>query len=127
MGPDGITENAFLKASGDAAEGLYATLAWVSASELSAKGQEFANRYKERFGSEAELSAAYACEAANVLLDAIQRAYDNDGEVTRQDVVRELFATKNYEGVLGNWSFEGRRHYSCQALRPEGQERQVRV
>jgi branched-chain amino acid transport system substrate-binding protein len=41
-----------------------------------------------------------------VLLDAIERAYNADGQVTREGVVRELFATSNYSGVLGNWSFD---------------------
>jgi branched-chain amino acid transport system substrate-binding protein len=41
-----------------------------------------------------------------VLLDAIERAYNADGQVTREGVVRELFATSNYNGVLGTWSFD---------------------
>ena len=41
-----------------------------------------------------------------MLLDAIQRAYENDGRVTREGVVKELFATQNYDGVLGTWSFD---------------------
>jgi branched-chain amino acid transport system substrate-binding protein len=45
-------------------------------------------------------------EAANVLLDAIDRTYKADGTVTRAGVVRELFNTKNYDGVLGTWSFD---------------------
>ena len=40
------------------------------------------------------------------MLDAIQRAYENDGEVTRAGVVRELLATRDYNGVLGTWSFD---------------------
>ena len=40
------------------------------------------------------------------MLDAIQRAYDKDGEVTREGVLREVFATEDYKGVLGTWSFD---------------------
>jgi len=41
-----------------------------------------------------------------VLLDAIERAYNAYGEVTREGVVRELFASSTYSGVLGTWSFD---------------------
>jgi len=76
-------------------------------SELPEKGQEFVRRYEESFGSGAQEYTANGYEAANVLLDAIDRAYKADGIVTRAGVVRELFNTKNYDGVLGTWSFDG--------------------
>jgi branched-chain amino acid transport system substrate-binding protein len=106
MGPDGILEEAFIEAAGDAAEGVYATFAGLPSSELPDKGQEFVDQYEEKYGSGIEALTAYGYEAANVMLDAIQRAYENDGEVTRAGVVRELLATKNYNGVLGTWSFD---------------------
>lgn len=40
------------------------------------------------------------------MLDAIERSYEADGEVTHAGVVREMFATQNYDGVLGTWSFD---------------------
>jgi branched-chain amino acid transport system substrate-binding protein len=106
MGPDGILENAFIEAAGDASEGVYATFAGLPASELPGKGQNFVQRYKDKYGSDVEALTAYGYEAANVMLDAIDRAYKADGEVTRAGVVRELFATQNYDGVLGTWSFD---------------------
>src|SRR5919199_745623 len=107
MGPDGILEEAFAKAAGDAGEGVNATFAGLPASELPGKGQDFVQNYQERFpDSPIEALTAYGYEAANVLLDAIQRAYNTDGQVTRDGVVRELFATRNYDGVLGTWSFD---------------------
>jgi branched-chain amino acid transport system substrate-binding protein len=106
MGPDGILEEAFVEAAGDAAEGVYATFAGLPSSELPDKGQEFVDQYEEKYGSGIEALTAYGYEAANVMLDAIQRAYENDGEVTRAGVVRELLATKDYNGVLGTWSFD---------------------
>ena len=106
MGPDGILEEDFLSAAGDAAEGIYVTFGGLPASELSQEGQEFVSNYEERFGGSVEAYTAYGYEAANVLLDAIQRAYEADGEVTRENVLRELFATQDYSGVLGTWSFD---------------------
>jgi branched-chain amino acid transport system substrate-binding protein len=39
------------------------------------------------------------------MLDAIERAGE-DGEVDREEVIQEIFATENYRGVLGTWSFD---------------------
>ena len=107
MGSEGIFEQAFLDAAGGAAEGSYITFSGLPASELPGRGQDFVERYQERFpDSDIDALTAYGYEAANVLLDAIERAYNADGEVTREGVLRELFATRNYEGVLGTWSFD---------------------
>jgi branched-chain amino acid transport system substrate-binding protein len=107
MGSEGILEEAFIEAAGEAAEGSYLTFSGLPASELPGTGQEFVERYQERFpDSEVDALTAYGYEAANVLLDAIENAYNTDGEVTREGVLRELFATQNYDGVLGTWSFD---------------------
>jgi branched-chain amino acid transport system substrate-binding protein len=107
MGSEGILEEAFIEAAGDAAEGSYLTFSGLPASELPDTGQEFVERYQDRFpDSEVDALTAYGYEAANVLLDAIENAYNADGEVTREGVLRELFATQNYDGVLGTWSFD---------------------
>jgi branched-chain amino acid transport system substrate-binding protein len=106
MGPDGISDQTFLDAAGGAADGIYVTFESLFPSELPARGQEFVDRYEERFGSDPEPYTANGYEAANVLLDAIERSYEADGEVTRAGVVQELFATQKYDGVLGTWSFD---------------------
>ena len=107
MGSEGILEEAFIEAAGDAAEGSYLTFSGLPASELPDTGQEFAERYQERFpDSELDALTTYGYEAANVMLDAIENAYNADGEVTREGVLRELVATQDYEGVLGTWSFD---------------------
>ena len=107
MSMEGIFEEAFIEAAGGAAEGSYITFSGLPASELSGRGQDFVERYQERFpDSDIDALTAYGYEAANVLLDAIERAYNADGEVTREGVNRELFATQNYDGVLGTWGFD---------------------
>ncbi len=107
MGSEGIFEESFLEAAGGAAEGSFITFSGLPASELSGRGQDFVERYQERFpDSDIDALTAYGYEAANVLLDAIERAYNADGQVTREGVARELFATSNYNGVLGTWSFD---------------------
>src|SRR5215218_399743 len=77
MGSEGILEEAFIEAAGDAAEGSYLTFSGLPPSELPGTGQEFVERYQERFpDSEVEALTAYGYEAANVLLDAIENAYN---------------------------------------------------
>ncbi len=106
MGSDGIVEDAFIEASGDAGEGTYATVGGLPVSELGQAAQDFVSNYEERFGVVVEAYTVYGYEAANVLLDAIERAYNAYGEVTREGVARELFASSTYSGVLGAWSFD---------------------
>ncbi len=102
MGPDGIYEQAFLDDAGDAAEGMYITFGGVAPSKLTGKGGEWYRAYKSKFGGEPEAYAGYGYESAKVALDAIQRAGRKDREAIRAAV----FATKDYDGVLGKWSFD---------------------
>jgi len=102
MGPDGIYEQAFIDDAGDAAEGVYITFGGVPPSKLTGKGAEWYRAYKAKFGGEPEAYAAYGYEAARVALDAIGRAGRKDREAIRAAVM----GTKDYDGVLGKWSFD---------------------
>lgn len=42
-----------------------------------------------------------ACESMAVLLDAIKRAFEKDGKITRENVLREVRATKDRPSILG--------------------------
>jgi len=101
MGPDGIFEDAFVQAAGPAAEGSYLTFGGVPPSKLTGKGADWYNAYKAKFNVEPEAYAAYGYESASVALDAIKRANSKDREAIRAAV----FATKNFDGLLGNWGF----------------------
>jgi branched-chain amino acid transport system substrate-binding protein len=105
IGPDGIFLDEFLSQGGAAAEGAYITFGGLPESELSDKGQQFVQEYESRYDDEIQPYTAYAYEAANVMLDAIERA-SKKGEVTRETVLKEIFATEDYNGVLGTWSFD---------------------
>jgi branched-chain amino acid transport system substrate-binding protein len=105
IGPDGIFLDEFLSQGGEAAEGAYITFGGLPESELSAKGQQFVQEYESRYDDKIQPYTAYAYEAANVMLDAIERA-SKKGEVTREAVLNEVFATEDFNGVLGTWSFD---------------------
>jgi branched-chain amino acid transport system substrate-binding protein len=105
MGPDGIFETAFIDAAGkDAAEGVYVTFGGVPPAQLSGDGKTWYDNYKKKFNAEPEAYAAYGYEAAKVLIAAINKACATPTD--RKAIRDAVFATKDYKGVLGTWSFD---------------------
>lgn len=102
MGPDGMFENAFIEAGGQAAEGSYATFGGLPPTELQGAAKEWYESYKAKFKAEPEPYAIYAFEAANVVLDAINTVCKKDRVAIREAIM----ATKDYKGVFGTWSFD---------------------
>ena len=105
IGPDGIFVDTFISQAGNAAEGAYITFGGLPESELSAKGKQFVQDYESQHDDAVQPYTAYAYEAANVMLDAIERA-SKEGEVTREAVLQQIWATEDFDGVLGTWSFD---------------------
>ena len=102
MGPDGLYEKAFIDGAGNAAEGTYLTFGGVPPSKLTGKGSDWYKKYKDKYKSEPEAYAAYGYEAAKVALMAIEKA----GKADRAAIRDAMFATKEFDGVLGKWSFD---------------------
>jgi branched-chain amino acid transport system substrate-binding protein len=102
MGPDGIFEDAFVEAAGEAGDGALATFGGVPPEKLTGKGKEFVDRFTKAHGPP-QAYTAYAYDATTMSLEAIKRCADGDG-VTRACVLKELFATKDHEGALGTFS-----------------------
>jgi branched-chain amino acid transport system substrate-binding protein len=102
MGPDGIFEKAFLDDAGDAAEGTYVTFGGVPPDKLAGKGADWYKTYKDKFKSEPEAYAAYGYESCRVALTAIEKAGKKDRAAIRDAV----FSIKDFDGVLGKWSFD---------------------
>jgi len=100
MGPDGLYGQSFLDGAGSAAEGTFVTFGGVPASILGGRAADWYSNYTQQFG-EPEAYAIYAYEATRVAVDAIQRAGRKDRAAVRDAV----FATNDYDGVLGRWSF----------------------
>ena len=108
IGPDGIFVDELLNQAGDAAEGIYVTFGGLPESELSEEGQKFVKTFEQKYDEPIQPYTAYAYKAANVMLDAIERASKEagGGVPDREAVVKQIFATKDYHGVLGTWSFD---------------------
>lgn len=102
MGPDGIFDKAFIDGAGPAAEGAYATFGGVPPKELTGAGKTWYENYKTKYNQEPEGYAAYGFEAAKVVLQGINQVCKNDRTAIRDAVLN----TKNFQGVLGTWSFD---------------------
>jgi len=102
MGPDGIYEDAFLEAAGEAGEGAYVTFGGVPADKLTGKGKAWYDAYKKQFNGEPQAYTAYGYEAASIALNAINQTCKKD----RVAVLNAVFGTKDFDGVLGKWSFD---------------------
>lgn len=104
---DGVLADGYIRKGDDAAEGTYVTFSGIPPERLGEKGRDFVARYGERYGRELTVYSAYAYEAANVMLDAVERAAEEAGGVPDRAAVREeVFATSDYDGVLGSWGFD---------------------
>jgi branched-chain amino acid transport system substrate-binding protein len=96
-----VVDPSFLSKTGPAAEGTFVTFPTVESRLLTGKGAGWYTRYKQQFTIEPEDYAAYAYDAITASLDAIKRA----GRKDRAAIRDALFATRDFDGVLGRWSF----------------------
>ena len=92
-----------IEAAGPAARGMYFSVSGVPNGELPPRGKQFLEEFEATRAGEPSpsYSAAYAAQAAEILLDAIARS---DG--TRSSVVRELRRTTVEDGILGDIRFD---------------------
>jgi len=108
MGPDGIYEEAFITAAGDAAEGTYLTFGGTTADQYTGAAATWRDAFKDK-GNAIEVYTIYGYEAAKVTLAAIETASKGgakDVKALRSATIDALLATKDFVGVLGTWSFD---------------------
>jgi branched-chain amino acid transport system substrate-binding protein len=108
MGPDGVQTQAMIDGAGkDVAEGMYASVGGVPLDKLGASGQQFVKDYEAKYGKLTEPYAVYGYETMNVLLKAIEDVCAKGGDPSDRKQVRDaVFAIKDFNGVLGTWSFD---------------------
>jgi branched-chain amino acid transport system substrate-binding protein len=108
MGPDGVQTQAFIDGAGkDVAEGAYASVAGLAPENWTAAGQKFLKDYEAKYGKLTEPYAIFGYEDMNVVVAAIESVCAAGGDPTNREAVRAaVFATKDFNGVLGTWSFD---------------------
>ncbi len=104
MVPDGCYEQAFIESAGAANLNgrAFLTFGGVPARELTGKGAEFYQAYKDKYQAEPEAYAVYGYETGRVVMDALARAGTKDREAIRQ----AMAGISDFEGALGTWSFD---------------------
>ena len=107
-GPDGVSNAEFFdpKEGGvpaGVAKKVKITVATLDPDQYPPEGQEFFEQYKSEYGvKNVDVYAIYGYEAANLVLDAIERS----GSTDRSEVLKALFDTKDRKSVLGNYSID---------------------
>lgn len=102
MGSDALFEEAFIADAGEYAEGTHITFCGVPPALLKGPGRAFYRRYVERFGKVPEAYGASSYDAMGVLLQAIEQVGASD----RAAVVEAAFATRDFQGLQGRFSFD---------------------
>ena len=101
MGSNGLYAQKFLDGAGPAAEGAYVVSPSVPYGRLAGASAQWYANYKARYNAEPNGYAIYTYDAARVALDGIRRA----GKVDRVAIREAIFATRDFDGALGRWSF----------------------
>lgn len=114
MCPDGCFEEAFIQSAG--AENLndrcFITFGGLPPDKLEGAGREFVDKYQAKYKSTPEAYAIYGYEAAKVALEAIRKA----GQKDRAAIVEACRTLQDFDGALGQWSFDENGDTTMQVL-----------
>lgn len=92
---DGGDDPNVIKIAGDASEGFQVTVA-------SSGSDEFANRFKQKFGHDSMVCTSYSYDAVNIAAQILKKTQNSDG------IKNELYGVKNYNGVTGSISLDSK-------------------
>jgi branched-chain amino acid transport system substrate-binding protein len=104
IGPDGWTPiSATIEGGGPAANNMYISQPGIPTDQLTGAGKEFVDAFQAETGKDTvDPYTAYAGQATEVLLDAIERADGDD----RAKIAEELFNTDIQDGILGDFQID---------------------
>src|ERR1017187_8702532 len=104
MVPDGCREQALIESAGkdNLNDRTYVTFGGLPPSQLQGRGKEFYENYKKKYNAEPEAYAVYGYESARVVLEGLKRA----GKKDRAAVTEAITNLRDFDGVLGKWSFD---------------------
>ena len=106
---DRLASSQFAKAASAAARGSYYTVVGPYPAALRT-AQGFIRDYKTAYGHEVGSFSLPAYDATRLLIAAIGRAIDDAGGAlpTRDQVLKQVSATRDYHGAMGTMSFDAR-------------------
>jgi len=104
VGGNGFNSPKVIEIAKDAAEGLIVATPWFG-EKSDPKVMAFVAKYEKAYGKKPDQFAAQAYDAFYIMTNALKAA----GTADRAKLRDALAATKNFQGVLGNFSFDAER------------------
>jgi branched-chain amino acid transport system substrate-binding protein len=102
FGPSRLCYPQMIEAAGPAAEGLVTTAA-IDPTRGEARWLQFEKDYRGKYRDDPDAYAAYAFDAINLLVGAVEKAGVNRGKI--MDALRD-YQGHEYEGVAGRFAFD---------------------
>ena len=101
MTPDGFATQQTIDDAGSASAGMFMSVAGQPIDQFTGVAKEFADNFSKDYlnGGVIDPYAIYGAQAAQVMIDAIGAS---DG--SRSDVIKQMFATKVDQGLLGSFN-----------------------
>ena len=104
VGGNGFNSPKVIEIAKEAAEGLIVATPWFG-EKNDPKVKAFVAKYEKAYGKKPDQFAAQAYDAFHIMTNALKAA----GTADRAKLRDALAATKNFQGVLGNFSFDAER------------------
>jgi branched-chain amino acid transport system substrate-binding protein len=102
--PDGFTPvSSIVSGAGAASEGVYLSIAGLPLSQLGPAGQAFVKKFGAQVGGTPQVYAAYAAQAAQIMMDAIAASDGTAGSVNAN-----LRKASVKDGILGTFSLDAK-------------------
>ncbi len=101
IGGNGFNSQQVIEIAGDASEGLLVATPWFGEKD-DQKIQDFVNKYEAEYGKKPDQFAAQAYDALFIMAEGLKNA----GEADRDALRDALSQVKDFEGILGNFSFD---------------------
>lgn len=100
---DGFSNPEIYDLAGDFTNGVIYTGPVEVAATAGSAG--FAADYEAKWGVEPDSFSKNSYDGANIIMDAIEKVYNETGKIDKAAVQKEVISTKDYEGVSGSVSF----------------------
>jgi branched-chain amino acid transport system substrate-binding protein len=104
VGGNGFNSPAVIEIAKDAANGLIVATPWFGDKD-DPKVKAFVQKYEKAYGKKPDQFAAQAYDALGIMGEALKKA----GKADRDKLRDALAAIRNYNGVLGKFSFDAER------------------
>jgi branched-chain amino acid transport system substrate-binding protein len=104
VGGNGFNSPKVIEIAKEAAEGLIVATPWFG-EKSDPKVRAFVAKYEKAYGKKPDQFAAQAYDAFHIMTNALKAA----GTADRAKLRDALAATRNFQGVLGNFSFDAER------------------